>query len=46
MSWYAQVLTEFLNELNIEKATFVGHSMGGQISMIAALNYPEKVDRT
>ena len=45
MSWYAQVLTEFLNELNIEKATFVGHSMGGQISMIASLNYPEKVDK-
>ena len=45
MSWYATVLTEFLDELNIEKATFVGHSMGGQISIVTSLNYPNKVDK-
>jgi pimeloyl-ACP methyl ester carboxylesterase len=45
MSWYAQVLTEFLDELKIKKATFIGHSMGGQISLVASLTYPEKVDR-
>ena len=45
MSWYARVLTELLTELNIEKAIFVGHSMGGQISMVASLNYPEKVEK-
>ena len=44
MSWYAQVLIEFLSELKIEKATFAGHSMGGQISLITALNYPDRVD--
>ncbi len=44
MSWYAQVLTEFLSELKIDKATFAGHSMGGQISLITALNYPERVE--
>jgi pimeloyl-ACP methyl ester carboxylesterase len=43
MSWNALVLTEFLDELNIGNATFVGHSMGGQISLHAALNHPEKV---
>jgi pimeloyl-ACP methyl ester carboxylesterase len=45
MSWNAQVLAEFLTALKIEKATFVGHSMGGQISLHAALNYPDKVDK-
>lgn len=43
MSWNALVLTEFLDELKIDKATFIGHSMGGQISLYAALNYPDKV---
>lgn len=45
MSWYAKVLKEFLDKLGIEKATYAGHSMGGQISLISALNYPGKVDR-
>ena len=45
MSWYAQVLTEFLTAMNIEKATFIGHSMGGQISLVTALNFPERVER-
>lgn len=43
MSWNALVLKELLDELNIDKATFVGHSMGGQISLHAAMNHPEKV---
>lgn len=45
MSWYAKFLTEMLDVLKIEKATFIGHSMGGQISLVAALNYPNKVDK-
>lgn len=45
LSFYAQVLTEFLAELNVEKATWMGHSMGGQIAMVAALNHPEQVER-
>lgn len=45
MSFYAQVLTEFLDELGIPKATFVGHSMGGQIAMVTALNHPDRVDK-
>lgn len=45
MTWYATVLTEFLDVLKIPKASFVGHSMGGQISIHAALNYPNKVDK-
>ncbi len=45
LSFYAQVLTEMLTELGIESAVFVGHSMGGQISIITALTYPERVDK-
>lgn len=45
MSWNAQVLTEFLTELKIDNATFIGHSMGGQISLHAALNYPDRVNK-
>jgi pimeloyl-ACP methyl ester carboxylesterase len=45
LSFYAEVLTEFLTELGIEEATFVGHSMGGQIAIIAALDHPERVDK-
>lgn len=45
LSFYAQVLTELLDKMGVEKAVFVGHSMGGQISMITALNYPDKVEK-
>ncbi len=45
MSFYAQVITEFMDVLRIENATLVGHSMGGQIAMTAALEYPERVRR-
>jgi len=43
LPFYAQVLTEFLSELGIAEATWAGHSMGGQIAMIAALDYPARV---
>lgn len=45
LPFYATVLKELLDELNINKATFVGHSMGGQIAMITSLLFPERVDR-
>ncbi|HPF71095.1 MAG TPA: alpha/beta fold hydrolase [Candidatus Krumholzibacteria bacterium] len=45
MSFYATVLGEVLTNLGIEKATWVGHSMGGQIAMTAALEQPERVAR-
>jgi len=43
MSFYATVLKEFLAGLGIERATWVGHSMGAQIAMVAALEEPEAV---
>jgi len=45
LPFYAQVLTELLSELKVEKAVFVGHSMGGQIAMVTSLLYPERVDK-
>ncbi|PID80724.1 alpha/beta hydrolase [bacterium DOLZORAL124_64_63] len=43
--FYAQVLREFLHGLGIEQAAFVGHSMGGQIAMVMALESPRLVSR-
>ena len=45
LSFYAEVLTELLDEMGVERVVMVGHSMGGQISMITALNHPEKVEK-
>lgn len=45
LEFYADKLIELMDTLNLDKATFTGHSMGGQISIIAALKYPERVDK-
>jgi esterase len=36
---------EMLDELSIEKAVIMGHSMGGKVAMTIALNWPERVDK-
>ena len=43
MSYYAEVIKQFAYALNLKEITLGGHSMGGQIAMVAALNYPELV---
>jgi pimeloyl-ACP methyl ester carboxylesterase len=45
MSFYAEFLMEMLKELDIDQAVFIGHSMGAQISLTTALNYPEIVSK-
>ena len=45
MSSYVEVIKKVLTELNIDKATLMGHSMGGQIAMLFYLAYPDKVDK-
>ena len=45
LSFHSQVLFEMLDELGIAEVTVVGHSMGGQIAMIMALERPERVKR-
>ncbi len=39
--FFADVVHEFLKLMNIEKAHFVGHSMGGAVSLQFAEKYPE-----
>lgn len=38
-------ILEFMKEHNIDKAHFIGHSMGGKTVMKLALEYPECVDK-
>lgn len=42
---FADDLLEFMNEQKIEKAHILGFSDGGNIAMIFAIKYPERVDR-
>lgn len=44
ISFFAQSVAELQDSLGIEKATWIGHSMGGQVAMAAALEYPDKVE--
>ncbi len=45
MSFYADVVSQFIDYLNLKNVVLAGHSMGGQISMMAAIDYPEKIDK-
>jgi pimeloyl-ACP methyl ester carboxylesterase len=40
-----QVVCQLLSALGLERASLVGHSMGGRICMDVAASYPERVDR-
>lgn len=45
MTFYADIVKKISDKLGLEKVTLAGHSMGGQISIMAALAYPELVDK-
>lgn len=40
-----EAIMRFLDEVGIERATFVGHDTGGGVSLIAAIEHPERVQR-
>jgi pimeloyl-ACP methyl ester carboxylesterase len=45
MAFYAHVLVQFMDELNLESVTIAGHSMGAQIGMTLAIQHPQRVKR-
>ena len=45
MIWYANLLAEFLDEINVSQAVVVGNSMGGSIAGWLAILHPEKVEK-
>jgi pimeloyl-ACP methyl ester carboxylesterase len=45
MTYYADVLNEFIEKLNLKDFILVGHSMGGQISITYSLMYPNKFEK-
>jgi pimeloyl-ACP methyl ester carboxylesterase len=45
MTFYADIIAELITKLGLQSAILCGHSMGGQISMTAALKYPQKVKK-
>jgi pimeloyl-ACP methyl ester carboxylesterase len=42
---YADFLDKFMAELKIEKASLVGNSMGGWVSGLTAIKYPNRVEK-
>lgn len=45
MTYYAAVVKEFAEAKGFKKINIAGHSMGGQIALVTALQYPELVDK-
>lgn len=45
MELMAEVVNEILQHLQIPSATFIGHSMGGYVTMAYAELFPEKMDK-
>jgi len=44
MDYYASQIKQFIEKLSLKNVTLVGHSMGGQIGITLALNYPNVID--
>jgi pimeloyl-ACP methyl ester carboxylesterase len=42
---YAQFIIDFMNLIGLERASLIGHSFGGRISIMLAANSPERVDK-
>ena len=42
--WYAQVLLDWMDAMDLDRVVLVGHSMGGQACITLALDHPERVD--
>jgi len=45
MAFFAECIHELIGKLQLDKVCLCGHSMGGQIALITALNYPEEIHK-
>lgn len=45
MTFFADAVKEFAEALNLNEIVLAGHSMGGQIAIVAALKYPDLVQK-
>jgi len=45
MTFFANSLKQLLDELQIDKVNFVGHSMGGQIGIWFSILYPDRINK-
>jgi len=45
MNFYAKQMVDLIEKLSLENVAYVGHSMGGQIGITLALNYPDVIDQ-
>ena len=43
--WYSDIAVELLDALGLERASFVGNSMGGRIALEMGMTHPERVER-
>lgn len=43
VSFYTEIISDFIKALRLKNVTLVGHSMGGQIAMAFALDYPQLI---
>src|SRR5436190_299651 len=43
--FYGRLVEQFLEKLNIEKASIVGNSMGGFVAVEHVIKHPERVER-
>lgn len=45
MSFYAETIFQFIESLGLQRVALLGHSMGGQISIMMTLRYPQLVNK-
>ena len=45
MNFYSDTISKFIQKLKLKNVILVGHSMGGHISIVTALSYPQLVNR-
>ena len=45
LSWFADKIVGLMDNLEIEKASFIGNSLGGNVAMKLALEYPDRTEK-